>query len=435
MTEEDFRLDREMFRIEQIGDCKIDSPLKGTSVHFMSDDEAIILDKRFSDLAGYVKSNKGIPVFEEAGPREKIFHDPRWSKAAILTAGGLCPGLNSVIKSLTLTLKQTYGVPLVYGIPYGFAGLNPASGYPPVVLDESTVDDIHEQGGTILGSSRGEQDSDVMLETLVRLDINMLFCVGGDGTLRSAHDLAEAAKRRNLNISIIGIPKTIDNDICFMDKTFGFETAVYATNNVITVAHNEARGAQNGVGLIHVMGRDSGFIAAYASLANTHINFCLIPEEKFQLESGENALFPVLFDRLRRRRHSVIIVAEGAGQELMAGAREMDKSGNILHKNIGEFLKAEIKKYAKKVGMDVNIKYFDPTYMIRGIPANGTDAVFCYLLAQNAVHAAFAGRTDMVIGHWADTFTHVPISMAVRERKKIDPDGPLWRSVRLHTWR
>ena len=206
MTEEDFRLDREMFRIERIGDCKIDSPLKGTSVHFMTDDEAIILDKRFSDLAGYVKNNKGVPVFEEAGPREKIFHDPRWSKAAILTAGGLCPGLNSVIKSLTLTLKQTYGVPLVYGIPYGFAGLNPASGYPPVVLDESTVDDIHEQGGTILGSSRGEQDSDVMLETLVRLDINMLFCVGGDGTLRSAHDLAEAAKRRHLNISIIGIP-------------------------------------------------------------------------------------------------------------------------------------------------------------------------------------------------------------------------------------
>jgi len=435
MPEEPNRLDRDMFRIERIGECKIDSPLKGTTVHFTTDDEGIVLDKRVSEIRAAFEANRKVPVFEAAGPREKIFHDPRWSKAAILTAGGLCPGLNSVIKSLTLTLKRTYGVPLVYGIPYGFAGLNPASGYPPVVLDESTVDDIHEQGGTILGSSRGMQDTDVMLETLVRLDINILFCVGGDGTLRATHELAQAARARHLNISIIGIPKTIDNDICFMDKTFGFETAVYATNNIITVAHNEARGAQNGIGLIHVMGRDSGFIAAYASLANTHINFCLIPEEKFQLEEGENALLPALFERLRRRRHSVIIVAEGAGQELITGDREVDKSGNVLHKNIGEFLKSEIKRYAKKVGMEVNIKYFDPTYMIRGVPANGTDAVFCYLLAQNAVHAAFAGKTDMVIGHWSDTFTHVPISMAVRERKKINPEGPLWRSVRLHTWR
>lgn len=428
------KLDRESFRIDCIGECKIKSPLNGEKVHFTTDDSCVLLDKFYSDLTKHVTDTGKIPVFEEAGPREMIFHDPRWSKAAILTAGGLCPGLNSVIKGLTLTLKQTYGVPLVYGIPYGYAGLNPAFGHPPILLDGAAVDDIHEQGGTILGSSRGEQDTETMLETLVRLDINMLFCVGGDGTLRSAHDLAMAAKRRHLNISIIGIPKTIDNDICFMDRTFGFETAVYATNNVITVAHNEAKGALNGVGLIHVMGRDSGFIAAYAALANTHINFCLIPEEQFNLEEGDNALFPVLFDRLRRRRHAVIIVAEGAGQELIRGEREVDKSGNILNKNIGEFLKAEIKKYAKKTGTEVNIKYFDPTYMIRGVPANGTDAVFCYLLAQNAVHAAFAGRTDMVIGHWADTFTHVPISMAVRERKKVDPEGPLWRSVRLNTW-
>ncbi len=428
-------LDRDVFRIDCIGECKIDSPLKGTQVHFSSDSGAVLVDKHFFDLAKHFKATGKIPVFEEAGPREKIFHDPRWSKAAIVTAGGLCPGLNSVIKGLTTTLKKTYGVPLVYGIPYGFAGLNPDCGYAPIVLDENNVDDIHEQGGTILGSSRGAQDTDIMLETLVRLDINILFCVGGDGTLRSAHDLAEAAKRRHLNISIIGIPKTIDNDICFMDRTFGFETAVYATNNVITVAHNEAKGAYNGVGLIHVMGRDSGFIAAYASLANTHINFCLVPEEKFTLRDGERALLPTLFERLKRRHHAVIIVAEGAGQDLITGDREVDKSGNILNKNIGEFLKREIKNYAKETGTEVNIKYFDPTYMIRGVPANGTDAVFCYLLAQNAVHAAFAGRTDMVIGHWSDTFTHVPIPMAVRERKKIDPEGDLWRSVRLSTWR
>ena len=325
-----------------------------------------------------------------------------------------------------------YGVPVVYGIPYGYAGLNPELGYRPVVLDELTVDGIHEQGGTILGSSRGQQDTDMMLETLMRMDINMLFCIGGDGTLRAAHDLAAAALKRGLNICVVGIPKTIDNDICYIDKTFGFETAVYATNPMITVAHNEAKGAPNGIGLIHVMGRDSGFIAAYSSLANPHINYCLVPEVKFTLEGEPDSFFPILHDRLKRRHHAVIIVAEGAGQELMQGERQLDKSGNLLNNNIGVFIRDKMKEYFKKQNFEINIKYFDPTYLIRGIPANGTDAVFCLLLAQNAVHAAMAGKTDLLIGHWSDTFTHVPIEMAARQRKKIDPNGSLWRCVQMN---
>ena len=180
-----------------------------------------------------------------------------------------------------------------------------------------------------------------MLETLMRMDINMLFCIGGDGTLRAAHDLAMAALKRDLNICVIGIPKTIDNDICYIDKTFGFETAVYATNPMITVAHNEAKGAPNGVGLIHVMGRDSGFIAAYSSLANPHINYCLVPEVKFTLEGEPDSFFPILHDRLKRRHHAVIIVAEGAGQELMKGERQVDKSGNLLNNNIGVFIRED----------------------------------------------------------------------------------------------
>ena len=303
------------FEVSKLGECKIKSPLYDSPVHFHDDNEAIVLDRDYNSLLEHTKAlNGGIPVFERAGVRKMIFHDPRWSKAAILTAGGLCPGLNDVIKGLTLTLRQTYGVPLVYGIPYGYAGLNSDLGYQPVILNEDAVDNIHEVGGTILGSSRGAQDPDKMLETLVRMDINMLFCIGGDGTLRSAHAIAEAAKKRHLKISVVGIPKTIDNDICFMDRTFGFETAVYATNPIITAAHNEAKGAYNGVGLIHVMGRDSGFIAAYSSLSNPHVNFCLVPEVKFTLEDGPDAFLPKLYDRLQRRHHAVIIVAEGAGQ-------------------------------------------------------------------------------------------------------------------------
>lgn len=418
------------FQISNFGECKITSPMN-KNTPFETDDSQILYERDTLKLYRHYEKNGNISAFEKAGPREKIFFDPAWCKAAILTAGGLCPGLNNVIKSLTETLKNTYGVPVVYGIPYGYAGLNPACGYSPVILDTNTVDGLHEDGGTILGSSRGNQDPVVMLETLVRMGVNLLFCIGGDGTLRAAHLIAEEAMKRKLNISVVGIPKTIDNDISYIDKTFGFETAVQATAPIITVAHTEAKGAPNGIGLIHVMGRDSGFIAATAALANPHVNYCLIPEVPFTLEEGENAFFPELMDRIKRRHHAVIIVAEGAGQELMQGERIVDASGNLLNNNIGIFIREKMKDYFKKNNMAINIKYFDPTYLIRGIPANAQDAVFCLFLAQNAVHAAMAGKTDLLIGHWSTEFTHVPISMAISKRKKIDPTGPLWRAVEV----
>jgi len=421
----------ETFAIRNVGKATINTPLD-RNTPFVSDERQIFYDREANGAKESFEKTGKIHAFEKAGPREKIFFDPNWSKAAILTAGGLCPGLNNVIKGITETLKKIYGVPVVYGIPYGYAGLNPELGHRPIMLDENTVDGIHEQGGTILGSSRGSQNTEVMLETLVRMDINMLFCIGGDGTLRAAHELAQEILKRGLNISVIGIPKTIDNDICMIDKTFGFETAVHATNPMITVAHNEAKGAPNGIGLIHVMGRDSGFIAAYSSLSNPHVNFCLVPEVKFSLEDGPDAFLPKLYDRLKRRHHAVIIVAEGAGQDLIQGERQKDASGNLLNNNIGVFLRERIKEYFKRNNFEVNIKYFDPTYLIRGIAAEASDSVFCLLLAQNAVHAAMAGKTDMLVGHWSDTFTHVPIEMAIKERKKIKPRGTLWRCVQMN---
>ena len=421
----------ETFPVQSVGQRTIDTPLD-RNTPFVSDEAQIFYDREAHGVKQALKENGKLYAFEKAGPREKLFFDPNWCKAAILTAGGLCPGLNNVIRGLTETLTKVYGVPVVYGIPYGYCGLNPALGYTPVRLDENTVDDIHEQGGTILGSARGKQDTLVMLETLIRMNINILFCIGGDGTLRAAHDLAQEILRRKLNICVIGIPKTIDNDICMIDKTFGFETAVQATSPMITVAHNEAKGAPNGIGLIHVMGRDSGFIAAYASLANPNVNFCLVPEVPFTLEGEPDSFLPMLFDRMKRRHHAVIIAAEGAGQDLIKGERKVDKSGNILNSNIGVFLKDRINEYFKRNNFEVNIKYFDPTYLIRGIPADASDGVFCILLAQNAVHAAMAGKTDILIGHWSDTFTHVPIELAVKQRKKIDPKGSLWRCVQMN---
>ncbi len=426
-------MERSDFKIARLGEPLLDSPLNNTS--FIADDATVAYDTESAVLAGYVKNGKEIPAFELAGPREKIYHDPTWSKAAILTAGGLCPGLNDVIKFLTSTLKRIYGVPIVYGIRYGYMGLNPANKLAPIILTEDNTDDIHEQGGTILGGGRGEEDSKIMVDTLVRMDINMLFCIGGDGTARGAHDIAMEIKRRDLNISIICIPKTIDNDIAFIEKSFGFETAVAMTGRFATGANAEAKGAYNGIGLVKVMGRDSGFIAAYATLANSYINYCLVPERKFTLEgTGPDALLPHLLERMKRKQHAVMIVAEGAGQELFEKLSELrDASGNLLHNDIGILLKDKIKEYFKANNTEVNVKYFDPSYAIRSCPCHGADAVFCAMLAQNAVHAAMSGRTDMVVGYWAANFTHVPTSLATRERKKIDLASQLWTSVKSTT--
>ena len=418
------------FAIEKLGTPTIASPVK--NLDFVRDDANVAYHNDIRDITA--NPDEPILAFEQAGPRDMIYHDPSWSRAAILTAGGLCPGLNDVIKFITRTLRQQYGVPVVYGIPYGYRGLNPEFKHEPRILTNEDVDHIHEDGGSVLGSSRGRQPEKIMVDTLARMNINMLFCIGGDGTLRGAHAIAEEVRRRKLAISVIGIPKTIDNDISFIDKSFGFESAVYASSLFITSAHNEAEGAYNGIGLVKVMGRDSGFIAAYATLANSHVTYCLVPENPFKLD-GPGGLLQNLEKRLNERHHAVIIVAEGAGQDLFADQeKNQDASGNILHKDIGLLLKDRINAYFKERKIEVNLKYFDPSYTIRSVPARGTDAVFCTMLAQNAVHAAMSGRTDMVVGPWHDAFTHVPISLAISNRKKIDTKGQLWNSVASTVW-
>ncbi|MBQ1823743.1 MAG: ATP-dependent 6-phosphofructokinase [Fibrobacter sp.] len=427
MTQEDILRNPEEFdlSIETVGKGTLKSPMKG--IQFVSEEDRIGLTTDVRRIQDFYNKGIAVPSLEAAGPRETIFHDPAWTRAGIVTCGGLCPGLNNVIKGLVQVLWFDYGVRNIFGIPYGYRGLNPQYGYPPITLNPDVVDSIQEDGGTILGSSRGTQEASVMVDTLMRLNINVLFCIGGDGTLRGAHAIAEEVKKRRQPISIIGIPKTIDNDLNLIDKTFGFETAVLSATDVITSAHNEANGAFNGLGLVKLMGRDSGFIAAYAALATTVVNFCLVPEVPFTLEG----LFKALESRYASgKTHAVIAVAEGAGQDLFKDQKERrDASGNILKNDIGEFLTEKIKEHFDKVGKEINIKYFDPSYMVRSIPAKGTDAIFCFQLAESAVHAGMAGKTDMVVGSMNGEFTHVPIEYAVNERKKINPNGTLWHAV------
>ena len=419
------------FNATYLGEPTLDSPLKGAN--FVDDSERIscCADERVNQE--FSKRGLPVPAFLAAGPRKRIFHDPAWTRAAIVTCGGLCPGLNDVIKGLVNTLWHIYGVDNIFGIQYGYQGLIPSYRLTPVELNPDVVDNIHSSGGTILGSSRGLQSVEEMVKTLDRLNINILFTIGGDGTQRGAHELALECRKRGVQVSVVGIPKTIDNDLNFMDKTFGYETAVQASAGIMSGAHNEANGCYNGLGLVRLMGRDSGFIAAGAALANSVVNFCLIPEVPIVLE-GENGLLRALEKRMEQKHHAVMVVAEGAGQSLLQdGSTERDKSGNVLHKDIGLFLKERIAEHFASKGIELSIKYFDPSYVIRSLPANASDSIFCLHLAQHAVHAAMAGMTDVVVANWNGYYTYVPIPLATSARRKIDPHGQLWQSVLLTT--
>ncbi len=415
--------------VETLGECKIASPVR--SREFIDSDERIFItenEKILNLLTEKMGGNR--PSFEMAGTHKKIFHDPAWSRVAIVTAGGLCPGLNHVIKGLVEILTFDYNIKTIYGIRYGYAGLIPHYGYEPIMLNTDYVDTIHERGGTVLGSARGRQDTNELVDTLARMNINLLFCIGGDGSLRCAGDIADECKRRKLTISVIGIPKTIDNDLKFIGRSFGFETAVGEASPVIQAAHTEAKGAFNGIGLVKLMGRDSGFITAYAALSNPVVNFCLIPELPFDID-GPNGLLKALERRFNSGKdHAVVVVAEGAGQRHIPDQEQKkDKSGNILKKDIGEYLKQRITEHFNEIQIETSVKYFDPSYSIRSVPAKGTDAIRCYLLARNAVHAAMAGRTNCVVGGIGEWYTLVPIKLATIERQTINLDSDLWRAV------
>lgn len=411
------------FTIMKLGECTIPSPMR--AARFVGENDRVVYHSTLAGIREFIEKGIDLPAMEMAGPRENIFFDPSRLACGIVTCGGLCPGLNDVIRSIVLSLNHHYGVTKVYGFRYGYEGLVPRYGHKPLELTPMSVSGIYDIGGTILGSSRGPQDPAEMVRYLEELDIGILFTIGGDGTLRGAQKIAEEAAKRGRSISVIGIPKTIDNDISFVMATFGFETAVAEAKRATCSAYTEAEAARNSVGLVKLMGRDSGFIAAYSVLVNSNVNFCLVPEVPFSLDGFLEALGR----RLEREGHAVVVVAEGAGQHLMQQSSERDASGNIKYGDIGIFLRDAIKDHFKGRGAEINLKYIDPSYTIRSTPSNPHDSAFCLLFGQSAVHAGMSGRTNMVVSFWNHQFTHVPISLAVSERKKIDPQGILWNTV------
>lgn len=421
-------------RIETIGEAKIDSPIlketDGTSAKiFKSDNDRVLIDVYPDHIVEMMKANETPASFELAGPRQKIYFDPSKLKCALVTCGGLCPGLNNVIRAIVLGLYYRYRVRHIYGIRYGLQGFIPQYGHDLVDLNPQSVVHIHEMGGSILGSSRGPQNIEAIVDCLERLNIGILFMIGGDGTLKAASKIVEEIRNRNARISVIGIPKTIDNDIYMVARSFGFDTAVDIATEAIQGAHKEAEGYPNGIGMIKLMGRYSGFIAATAALAQQDVNFVLIPEIHFDME-GENGLLAKIERRLKDRRHAVILVAEGSGQYFFEKTeKDFDPSGNVKLFDIGVFLKERIMAHFSAKGVEVSLKYIDPSYMIRSLPANANDHVYCGFLGRDAVHAGMAGKTNMIIGHWNNFFVHVPMPLTTDTRKQVNTDGKLWQTV------
>ncbi len=427
------------FTIPNLGEAKISSPILMSSSHndgqadYVSDGDHILysIDTDIDEEGHPVPRHS--ETVELAGPREKIYYNPAHTHAAITTCGGICPGMNNVIRAVVRCFWYRYGVRRISGVQFGYQGLLENSPWPLIPLDPDIVDDIQEKGGTILGSARGGgKKVDEIVDTLEKSNINILVTVGGDGTLRGASEISDEIKKRGLKISIIGIPKTIDNDLSFIQSSFGMDTAVQMAVPVVRCAHIEAKNALNGIGLVKVMGRDSGFIAANTSLSQSDVNFCLIPESPFDLE-GPMGFLTNLRRRILDRGHAVVLVAEGAGQDLVPSTGETDASGNLKFHDIGIFLKEKILDFFEKEGIESNVKYIDPSYIIRSAPADSFDSIYCARLGAHAVHAAMAGKTQLLIGLMNNRFVHLPINIAVGSRNHVDLEGALWRDVLENT--
>lgn len=426
---------KEDLEVSILGRCTYPSPLarrlSQSSIHFVGQADRVLLEDHCSQVLSRRDALDDLPSFELAGPRDQVFFDPTKLRAGIVTCGGLCPGLNNVVRGLVTELTEGYGVNEVWGFRYGYEGMVTRHGIEPLRLTKTVVEGINYEGGTVLGSSRGSQDPKEMVDRLEEMGIGALFVIGGDGTFRGAMGIVEEVARRGAKIAVIGVPKTIDNDIHFIDRSFGFETAFSAAVDVIRSAGVEARGARNGIGLVKLMGRHSGFIACHAALASTEVDAVLIPELALRLD-GPGGLFEFVEQRLAERAHMVLVVAEGAGQELFQdkdNAPGTDRSGNTRLQDIGVLLKDRITGHFARKKIELTLKYMDPSYHIRSVPASPADSVFCWHLARNAVHAAMAGNTNMLIGRWHGRFVHVPMELATRFRRQVNPHGDLWASV------
>ena len=416
-------MDTCVLKVARLGEGKIDSPCAGRALT----NERIDLDVGLGLQTDY--ENLQRYSLELAGARKKIYFDPQKMRVAIVSCGGICPGINSVIKSIVNTAHRVYGIPSIYGFRFGLNGLNPKYHLEYLTLTPERVNTIDLAGGSFLGTSRGPQPSDVIVDTLIRMNISCLFVIGGDGTMRAAHAIHKQIAAQGMNISVIGVPKTIDNDINFVQESFGFNTAVEKAADVIDNAFIEASSVYNGLAFVNLMGRESGFIAASASLSALETDLVLIPEVRLDDELLEG-MFTHLEACVRRKNYAIAVVAEGAGQELFPEETlEVDASGNVKFKDSTKFIMEKSLQFLREKGLDCYPKYFAPGYLIRSVPANAYDKAYSSQLGALAVHACMSGHTDLVVTKLNGNYVYIPLELVTREKKRINIHSLYWRSV------
>ncbi|KAJ4901372.1 ATP-dependent 6-phosphofructokinase 2 [Raphanus sativus] len=392
----------------------------------------VVLSQVVYDLSD---ASKPRVAYHRAGPRREILYEPSSVKAAIVTCGGLCPGMNTVIRELVVGLWELYGVREIYGIPAGYRGFYSMEA---VELNPKLVHNWHKRGGTVLATSRGGFDLSKIVDAIQQTGYNQVYIIGGDGTMRGAVKIFDEVSRRKLKVGITGIPKTVDNDVGIIDRSFGFQTAVEMAQEAISAAHVEAESAVNGIGLVKLMGRSTGHIALHATLSSRDVDCCLIPENGFYLE-GKGGLFEFLEQRLKDHGHAVLVVAEGAGQEIIprneAQKQERDESGNLVFLDVGVWLKSALKEWWEREHPRelFTVKYIDPTYMIRAVPANATDNLYCTLLAHSSIHGVMAGYTGFVSGPINGNYAYIPLGEVAQTKNEVNTSDPKWAWVRSVT--
>eukprot|EP00611_Tribonema_gayanum_P027180 TRINITY_DN6637_c0_g1_i1.p1 TRINITY_DN6637_c0_g1~~TRINITY_DN6637_c0_g1_i1.p1 ORF type:complete len:491 (+),score=176.63 TRINITY_DN6637_c0_g1_i1:136-1608(+) len=385
----------------------------------------------------HVRDERKAPVakaFLRAGPRAKLHFDPVKVNAAVVTCGTLCPGLNSVIHHLRDTLTTIYGAQKVYGVRGGWGGFhNPQT---PVIelhddaSDVSGRESLQHRAGSILGCAAGGFDLYKIMDFIKRKEISQLYVIGGDGAQRGAHRIAVECAARNWNVSIAGIPKSVNNDIDIIDRSFGFMTAVEAAQNAIRCATIEAKcNVPNGIGIVKLMGRSTGYLAAYATMASGDVDLCLVPEVPVVLE-GKNGCLPHLERVVKKQGYAVVVVSDGAGQSVLSEAAAEARAACQPAPSIGPFLKCEIEAYFKRKCKPVTVKYIDPSVAVRSVAANAFDQILCLQLAQNAVHGAMAGYTAFAAGVVNNRTCMLPMTeITENSPKSLNPRGRTWERV------
>jgi len=369
--------------------------------------------------------------FLRAGPRKSLYWDPKKTKAAIVNCGGLCPGLNSVIRELVMSLDM-YGCKDIYGIVGGYKGVMEPEKW--LKLTPKYVEEMHVKGGSFLVSDRGNPPHLDMAKMYQKHGINQVYIIGGDGTAKGAMqtyeqmlgprpgkgykgvDLMQAIDH---GCSMCSIPKTIDNDIPVLDFTFGFHTAVAKAVEAIDTAYTEATCNANCMGLVKLMGRHAGFIAMYACIAARHVDLCLISEMDVDMEEVKK----YIAEKMKTQKYCTVVIAEGLGDTLIQGGG-VDAGGNKTLADVGPWFKKQIEAHMKATGAPFTCKYIDPSYIIRAAPPDAFDSVYCSNLAQSAVHGCFAGYTGFCVGKYANHYAMLPIDeITSRKSRTVNVRG------------